>query len=78
MDIKQSSFKLERLDDDIPKDHLSRFIVRFVDEFFPVLEVEENMGGKGRPVLPVCEMFKLIIYAFNEGVTSSKVYRRSW
>lgn len=73
MDIEQSSFKLERLDDDIPKDHLSRFIVRFVDEFFPVLEVEENMGGKGRPVLPVREMFKLIIYAFNEGVTSSKV-----
>ncbi|WP_409198877.1 hypothetical protein ACA135_03305 [Methanobrevibacter acididurans] len=46
MDIEQSSFKLERLDDDIPKDHLSRFIVRFVDEFFPILEVEENMGGR--------------------------------
>ena len=73
MDIEQTTFKLERLDDGIPQDHYSRFIARFVDEFFPVLGIEENLKKTGNSDLPVREMFKLIIYAYSEGITSLKV-----
>lgn len=73
MDIGQSSFKFERLDDGIPEDHYSRFVARFIDEFFPALGIEENEGKPGRQALPICEMFKLIVYAYSEGVTSSRV-----
>lgn len=73
MDIGQSNFTFMRLDEGIPEDHFSRFVVRFIDEFFPTLGIEEKDGGKGRPSFPLPEMFKLIIYAYSSGVTSSKV-----
>ncbi len=69
----QFCFDLGRLDDGIPKNHVSRFIVRFVDQYFPILGVEENEGGVGRPNLPVREMFKLMLYAYCDNVTSSRV-----
>ena len=73
MGIGQSNFKFERLDYGIPEDHISRFIVRFVDEFYPTWGIEEIEGERGRPSLSVREMFKLIIYAYYCGVTSSNV-----
>lgn len=65
----QSYFVSGALDDGIPEDHYSRFLVRFVDEFFPVLGIEEKKNKPGRPSLPVREMFKLILYAYSCNVT---------
>jgi len=73
MDIGQSNFIFDRLDEGIPEDYFSRFLVHFVDEFYSTLGIEENDGNRGRPNFPVREMFKLIIYAYSCGVTSPKV-----
>ena len=73
MDVRQSKFILDRLDEGIPEDHVSRLVVRFVDEFYPILGIEEKDGKMGRPNFPLCEMFKLVIYAYYCGVTSPKV-----
>lgn len=73
MDIGEENFKFECLDEGIPEDHISRFIARFVDEFYPSLGIEENAGKKGRPSFPVREMLKLVIYAYSQDVTSSRV-----
>ena len=70
LDNGQSMFKYERLDEGIPEDDCSRFIVRFMDMFFPVLNIEKKREKKGCPAYPPREMFKLVLYAFYRGLTN--------
>ena len=51
------------MDWDIPKDHISRFVVDFIEDVFPHLEINEPKKKKGRDSLPVDSMLKLLVYA---------------
>lgn len=70
IDNVQTRFVYTRLDEGIPEDDYSRFLVQFVDMFYPVLDLDEVEGLPGCPSYPPREMFKLVIYGFNRGVTS--------
>ena len=70
IDNVQTRFVYTRLDEGIPEDDCSRFLVQFVDMFYPVLDLDEVEGLPGCPSYPPREMFKLVIYGFYRGVTS--------
>ena len=70
MDVNQTQFVYTRLDEGIPEDDCSRFVVQFVDMFYPILDLDIIEGLPGAPSYPPCEMFKLVIYAFYRGITS--------
>ena len=70
IDTTQTQFVYTRLDEGIPEDDSSRFVVQFVDMFYPVLDLEETVATPGAPSFPKREMFKLVIYGFYRGVTS--------
>lgn len=70
IDNVQTRFVYTRLDEGIPEDDCSRFLVQFVDMFYPVLDIDESKGLPGCPSYPPREMFKLVIYGFYRGVTS--------
>ena len=38
IDKNQSKLGIVTLDSNIPKDHISRFVVEFIEEVFPILE----------------------------------------
>ena len=70
IDNVQTRFVYTRLDEGIHGDDCSRFLVRFVDMFYPVLDLDEPEGLPGCHSYPPREMFKLVIYGFYRGVTS--------
>ena len=47
----------------IPENHISRFVVEFVEEVFPLLNIKEPKKKKGRESLPIDSMLKLLVYA---------------
>lgn len=54
---------INTLDWNVPENHISRFVVEFVEEVFPLLNIKEAKKKKGRDYLPVDSMLKLLIYA---------------
>lgn len=70
IDNVQTHFVYTILDEGIPVDDCSRFLVQFVDMFYPVLDLDKPEGLSGCPPYPPREMFKLLIYGFYRGVTS--------
>ena len=40
-DKNQSKLGIKTLDWNIPKDHISRFVVDFIEDVFPLLEIDE-------------------------------------
>ena len=54
---------IKTLDWNVPKDHISRFVVEFIEEVFPLLEIREPKKKKGSDSLPVDSMLKLLVYA---------------
>ena len=54
---------INTLDWNVPENHISRFVVEFVEEVFPLLNIKEAKKKKGRDSLPVDSMLKLLIYA---------------
>ena len=71
----QSKLGIITLDSAVPKNHIARYVVKFVDEYFDLLQFpEKTKKGKkgGRPAFPPKEMFKLLIYAKIEHVESAK------
>ena len=62
-DKNQAKLGIKTLDWNVPKDHISRFVVEFIDEVFPLLEIKEPKKKKGRDSLPVDSMLKLLVYA---------------
>ena len=51
------------MDWNIPKDHISRFVVDFIEDVFPLLEIGEPKKKKERGSLPIDSMLKLFVYA---------------
>ena len=72
IDKNQSKLGIVTLDSNIPKDHISRFVVDFIDEVYPMLNIEEPKKKKGRESLPIDSMLKLLVYAKIEHVESAK------
>ena len=68
----QSKLGIVTLDSNIPNDHISRFVVDFIDEVYPMLNIEEPKKKKGRESLPIDSMLKLLVYAKIEHVESAK------
>ena len=62
-DKNQSKLGIKTLDWNIPKDHISRFVVDFIEDVFPLLEIGEPKKKKGRDSLPIDSMLKLLVYA---------------
>ena len=38
---EQSKLGIRTLDCNVPRDHISRFVVDFIEEVFPILDIEE-------------------------------------
>ena len=63
MNKNQSKLGIITLDSNILKDHISRFVVDFIEEVYPMLNIKESKKKKGREPLPIDSMLKLLVYA---------------
>lgn len=72
IDKNQSKLGIITLDSNIPQDHISRFVVDFIEEIYPILNIKESKKKKGRESLPIDSMLKLLVYAKIEHVESAK------
>ena len=59
----QTKLGIKTLDWNVPKDHISRFVVDFIEDVFPLLEIDEPKKKKRREPLPLDSMLKLLVYA---------------
>ena len=50
---EQSKLGIRTLDYDVPGNHISRFVVDFIEEVFPILNIKEPKKKKGRDSLPI-------------------------
>ena len=57
----QSKLSIKTLDWNIPKDHISRFVVDFIEDVFPLLEIGEPNKNKGCDSLPVDSMLNCLL-----------------
>ena len=62
-DKNQTKLGIKTLDWNVPKDHISRFVVDFIEDVFPLLEIDEPKKKKRREPLPLDSMLKLLVYA---------------
>lgn len=69
----QSKLGIKTLDFNVPKDHISRFVVEFIEEAFPLLEIKEPNKKKGRDSIPLDSMLKLLVYAKTQHIDSAAV-----
>ena len=60
-DKNQSKLGIKTLDWNVPKDHISRFVVDFIGDVFPRLGIDGPKKKKGRDSLPVNSMIKLLV-----------------
>ena len=72
-DKNQSKLGIKTLDWNVPEDHISRFVVDFIEDVFPLLEIDEPKKKKGRDSLPVDSMLKLLVYAKIDHIESTRV-----
>lgn len=72
-DVNQSKLGIVTLDSNIPSDHISRFVVDFVEEVYDDLGIVDDDKKTGRASFPVKTMLKLLVYSTIDHVTSSRV-----
>ena len=60
-------------DFNVPRDYISRFVVEFIEECYPILGIKENKKKGGRPSYPPCSMLKLLVYAKIDHIESARV-----
>lgn len=68
----QSELGIKTLDYGIPSDHISRFIVEFIEENFEKLNIKQEKNKKGRKSFPLISMLKLLVYAKIDHTDSSE------
>lgn len=73
IDRNQTELSIKTYDYNIPKDYISRFVVDFIKEVYPILGINENKKKRGRPSYPLCSMLKLIFYAKIDHIESARV-----
>ena len=64
---------IRTLDYDVPGNHISRFVVDFIEEVFPILNIKEPKKKKGRDSLPIDSMLKLLVYAKIDYIESARI-----
>ena len=69
----QAELGIRTYDFNVPKDHISRFVVDFIEEVYPILGIKENKKKGGRPSYPPCSMLKLLVYAKIDHIESARV-----
>ena len=69
----QTELEIRTYDYNVPNEHISRFVVEFIEEVYPILGIEENEKKKGRPSYPPCSMLKLLVYAKIDHIESARV-----
>ena len=42
----QAELEIRTYDYNVPKEHISRFVVEFIEEVYPILEIKENKKKK--------------------------------
>ena len=70
---EQSKLGIRTLDYDVPGNHISRFVVDFIEEVFPILSIKEPKKKKGRDSLPIVSMLKLLVYAKIDHIESARI-----
>ena len=73
IDKNQSKLEIRTHDFNVPKDHISRFVVEFIEECYPKLEIEVNTKKNCRPSYNLCSILKLIVYAKLEHIESARI-----
>jgi len=73
IDKNQAELGIKTYDYNVPKDHISRFVVKFIEENFQKLGIEEDDKKTGRPSYPLCSMLKLLVYAKIDHIESARV-----
>ena len=68
------------LDDQIPGDHVVRFIDKTCDDFLSAKDLvdvfDKGAGETGRKAYHPCDMLRLYVYAYFNGVSSSRKIER--
>ena len=72
---EQSKLSIKTLDCNVPRDHISRFVVDFIEEDYPILNINEAKKKKGRDSFPVVYMLKLLVYTKIEHVKVLELLR---
>ena len=64
IDKNQAELGIKTYDYNVPKDHISRFVVEFIEEVYQNLGIKENKKKKEVGLLiQLCSMLKLLVYA---------------
>ena len=71
----QTKLGINTLDWNVLANHISRFVVEFVEEVFPLLNIKEPEKKKGRDSLPVDSMLKLLIYAKIQYISRYRLFQ---
>lgn len=59
-DRNQAKLGINTLDWNVPENHISHFVVEFVEEVFPLLNIKEPNKKKGRDSLPMDSMLNCL------------------
>ena len=73
IDKNQSKLEIRIHDFNVPRDHISRFVVDFIEECYPKLGIKENTKKNCRPSYNLCSMLKLIVYAKLDYIESGRI-----
>ena len=73
IDKNQSKLEIRTHDFNVPKDHISRFVVEFIEECYPKLDIEVNEKKNYMHSYNLCSMLKLIVYAKLEHIESDRI-----
>ena len=68
----KSKLSIVTLNSNLPEDHISRFVVDFIEEVYPSLNIKKTKNKKGREPFPIDSKLKLLVYSKIEHVESAK------
>lgn len=73
IDKNQTELGIRTYDFNVPQDHISRFVVDFVEKYYPILGIEESTSKDGAPAFPPCSMLKLLVYSKIDHIESARI-----
>lgn len=73
MDKNQTKLIVRTNDYNVPKDHIARFVVEFIEESMKKMDIPIKEKKDGRHSFNICSMLKLLIYAKIEHMDSARV-----
>ena len=73
MEKNQTKLIVRTNDYNVPRDHIARFLVDFMEESFKKLDIEVEEKKDGRHSFNICSMLKLLVYAKIEHMDSARI-----